>query len=78
MKRGIALLLIVGIVGALAFGCTNLTPRQERALTGGAIGTAAGAALGALGGDAAVGAAIGGATGLAAGALWRDIEGAFD
>ncbi len=79
MRRMVALLLIVGLVVSLtAAGCTGLTAQQERALSGGAIGSAAGAALGALAGDAAVGVAIGGATGLAAGALWRDIDRAFE
>lgn len=63
---------------ATGTGCSNLTPTQQRALTGGAIGTTAGAALSAIAGNAAVGAAIGGPTGAAAGALWRDIGSAFD
>jgi osmotically inducible lipoprotein OsmB len=40
-----------------AAGCANLTPTQQRAVTGGAIGTAAGATIGAMAGSAAVGAA---------------------
>jgi osmotically inducible lipoprotein OsmB len=58
-------------------GCSNLTPTQQRALSGGVIGTTAGAALGAIAGNAAVGAAIGGPTGAAAGALWHDIGSTF-
>jgi osmotically inducible lipoprotein OsmB len=50
-------------------GCANLTPRQQRALSGGAIGAAGGAAGGAIvGGSPAVGAALGGAVGAATGA----------
>jgi len=46
MKRlGIGLLLAV--LGSGGMGCANMTPRQQRALSGGAIG-AAGAATGAL------------------------------
>ena len=75
MKRLLALGLIVLILAVLsAAGCANLTPTQQRALTGGAVGTAAGAVIGAMAGSAAVGAALGGTTGLAAGALWQDVE----
>jgi hypothetical protein len=46
MKRlGIGLLLVV--LGGGVVGYANMTPRQQRALSGGAIG-AAGAATGAL------------------------------
>jgi osmotically inducible lipoprotein OsmB len=69
MKRlGIGLLLVV--LGGGVVGCANMTPRQQRALSGGAIGAAGGAAVGAIvGGSPAVGAAIGGAAGAATGAL---------
>ena len=73
MKRVLSLgvvLLWLGIAG-----CANMTPRQQRALSGGAIGAAGGAAVGAIvGGSPAIGAAVGGATGTAAGALWQDIN----
>jgi osmotically inducible lipoprotein OsmB len=75
VKRLLALGLVVVILTAFsAAGCANLTPTQQRALTGGAAGTAAGAVIGAMAGSAAVGAALGGTTGLAAGALWQDVE----
>jgi osmotically inducible lipoprotein OsmB len=68
MKRIVALLLVVAVFALV--GCANLTPRQQRALSGGAIGAAGGAALGAItGGSPALGAAIGGAAGAATGAL---------
>jgi osmotically inducible lipoprotein OsmB len=68
MNRALALIVVVTLM-AIA-GCANLTPRQQRALTGGAIGATGGAALGAItGGSPALGAAIGGAAGAAAGAL---------
>jgi osmotically inducible lipoprotein OsmB len=69
MKRlGIGLLLVV--LGGGGMGCANMTPRQQRALSGGAIGAAGGAAVGAIvGGSPAIGAAIGGAAGAATGAL---------
>ena len=69
MKRlGVGLLLVV--LGRGGMGCANMTPRQQRALSGGAIGAAGGAAVGAIvGGSPAIGAAIGGASGAATGAL---------
>jgi osmotically inducible lipoprotein OsmB len=68
MTRALALLVLVAMMATA--GCANMTPRQQRALSGGAIGAAGGAALGAVtGGSPALGAAIGGATGAAAGAL---------
>jgi osmotically inducible lipoprotein OsmB len=68
MRRVMAVLLGTVLMGAV--GCANLTPRQQRALSGGAIGAAGGVALGAItGGSPALGAAIGGAAGAATGAL---------
>ena len=73
MKRMSALLLGLVLVGVV--GCANMTPTQQRALSGGAIGAAGGAAVGAIvGGSPAIGAAVGGAAGGAAGALWNDIN----
>ena len=68
MTRIPALMCVVALLATT--GCANLTPRQQRALSGGAIGAAGGAALGAIvGGSPAVGAALGGAAGAATGAL---------
>src|SRR5438093_12980632 len=68
MKRALALIFVVLLL--VTAGCANMTPRQQRALSGGAIGAAGGAALGAItGGSPALGAAIGGAAGAATGAL---------
>jgi osmotically inducible lipoprotein OsmB len=73
MTRARALLLVV--VLSAAAGCANMTPTQQRALSGGAIGAAGGAAVGAIvGGSPALGAIVGGAAGTAAGALWEDIH----
>jgi osmotically inducible lipoprotein OsmB len=64
----LALIFVVALMATA--GCANMTPRQQRALSGGAIGAAGGAALGAIvGGSPAVGAALGGAAGAATGAL---------
>ena len=46
MKRGLTLGLILLWLGAS--GCANMSPRQQRALSGGAIGAAGGAAVGAI------------------------------
>ena len=68
MKHIVALTLVVAIFALV--GCANMTPTQQRALSGGAIGAAGGAALGAItGGSPALGAVVGGGVGAAAGAL---------
>jgi hypothetical protein len=56
-------------------GCANMTPQQQRALSGGAMGAAGGTPVGAnVGGSPALGAVVGGAAGTAVGALWEDIH----
>ena len=62
------------LIGAtLLGGCSNLNHRENRALTGGAIGAAGGAAIGAVtGGSAIYGGLLGGAAGAAVGALTAD------
>ncbi|MBI4611429.1 MAG: hypothetical protein HY726_20755 [Candidatus Rokubacteria bacterium] len=72
MKRVLSFGLIL-VLFATA-GCANMTPRQQRALSGGAIGAAGGAAFGAIAGSPTIGAAVGGVVGTAAGALWEDIN----
>jgi hypothetical protein len=73
MNRALALLVVVVLCATV--GCANMTPQQQRALSGGAIGAAGGAAVGAIvGGSPAIGAAVGGAAGAATGALWDDIN----
>src|SRR5919108_5979548 len=69
MKRALALIFVVALLATA--GCANMTPRQQRALSGGAIGAAGGAALGAItGGSPALGAVIGGAAGATSGYFW--------
>jgi hypothetical protein len=71
VKRLVSLALVLVAMA----GCANMTPRQQRALSGGAIGAAGGAAIGAIvGGSPLIGAVIGGAAGTAAGALWEDVQ----
>lgn len=72
MRRILALTL--GSILLVTVGCANMTPREQRTVSGGAIGAAGGALLGAIvGGSPAIGAGVGGAVGAAAGALWEDI-----
>jgi osmotically inducible lipoprotein OsmB len=67
--------LVIIVLSSATAGCANMTPQQQRTLSGGAIGAGAGAAIGAVvGGSPAVGAAVGGAVGAAAGALWKDVQ----
>ncbi|CAO3353022.1 hypothetical protein [Azospirillum melinis] len=66
-----AMALMIG--ATLLGGCSNLNHRENRALTGGAIGAAGGAAIGAVtGGSAVYGGLLGGAAGAAVGALTAD------
>lgn len=67
-------LAAVAVLALALSACSNLSDREQRALSGGAIGAAGGAVAGALLGNPAAGAAAGGAAGAAAGALInRDI-----
>ena len=66
MKRqrsGFAFAVVLLLASGFAAGCANMTPAQQRALSGGAIGAAAG--------NAGAGAAIGGAAGAAGGYLYE-------
>jgi osmotically inducible lipoprotein OsmB len=70
MKRAIAILSVLMLLCTFAFGCTNMSPTAQGAVSGGAIGAAGGAALTAIaGGNPVVGAAVGGGVGLLAGGL---------
>ena len=73
MKR----LLIILLIAALPMtGCAGMSARQQRALSGGAIGAAGGAAVGAVtGGSPAVGAGVGGAAGATTGYFWDRLFG---
>jgi hypothetical protein len=61
--RNIAILLTLTSLTA----CADLTPTQQRAMTGTGIGAAGGAVLGAIGGNAALGAVAGAGAGLIGG-----------
>ncbi|MGE5504425.1 MAG: hypothetical protein ACM31L_08380 [Actinomycetota bacterium] len=70
MKTRLAALVLLA---AALSGCADMNARQQRALSGGAMGAAGGAALGLLtGGSVLTGALIGGGAGTAIGALLPD------
>ena len=62
------ILLLAGTAVALS-ACADMTPTQQRALTGTAIGAGGGAVIGAIGGNAGLGAAAGAGAGLIGGLL---------
>jgi len=61
-KIAIALALLVPVAG-----CADLTPTQQRAMTGTGIGAAGGAVIGAMAGNAGMGALAGAGAGLIGG-----------
>lgn len=67
MKKFAIILVPVAALGLSA--CSGMNDREQRALSGGAIGAGGGAVVGALVGNPWAGAAIGGAAGAAVGAL---------
>ena len=73
MKRVVAPLLIVGMLGTA--GCSNMNSTEQRTLSGGAIGAGSGAVITAItGGCIWCGAAIGGAVGAGAGFVYDQIK----
>lgn len=75
-QNGVGHKLLIGFAAALALvamsACSNMNNQEQRALSGGALGAAAGGAVGLLTGSWVTGAVIGGAGGAAAGALTSD------
>jgi osmotically inducible lipoprotein OsmB len=60
----------------ITIGCSGMSPQQQRALSGGAIGAAGGAGVAAItGGSPVLGAAIGGGAGALLGAIIPDDDG---
>jgi hypothetical protein len=75
MSRAMSKWIALGVlVLGLTTGCAGMSTRQQRALSGGAIGAAGGAVVGAMAGSPATGALVGGAVGTATGAMWDDIK----
>ena len=61
--------LVLATFALPVIACADMTPTQQRALTGTAIGAGGGAVIGAIGGNAALGAGIGAGAGLLGGLL---------
>jgi len=59
----------VVVSALLVAGCADMSPTQQRAVTGTGIGAAGGAVIGAIAGNAGAGAAIGAGAGLVGGLL---------
>jgi Glycine-zipper domain len=72
MKRVIAIAVAASLP---LIGCSNMTPGQQRALSGTAIGAGGGAIIGAIAGNAGLGAGIGAAAGLAGGLIYNQAKG---
>ena len=71
----IAKLIVVPVLVLILSACAGMSSREQRMLSGGAIGAGAGAAIGAVtGGSPAVGAAVGGAAGVVGGVLVDEHE----
>ena len=68
MKNLVIVLVLVLILGMA--GCAGMSDTQQRTLSGGAIGTGAGAVVGAIAGHTLWGAAIGVVAGTAGGYLY--------
>jgi hypothetical protein len=62
-------LVLLAAVALPAAACADMTPTQQRALTGTAAGAGVGAIAGAIGGNAGLGAAAGAGAGLLGGLL---------
>jgi hypothetical protein len=61
--------LLLAAIAVLLVACADMTPTQQRALTGTAAGAGVGAVFGAIGGNAGLGAAAGAGAGLLGGLL---------
>lgn len=62
-------IVALALTGLIAVGCSNMNDTQQRAVSGGAIGAAAGAGIGLLTGHTVAGALIGAAAGTAGGLI---------
>jgi osmotically inducible lipoprotein OsmB len=71
MKKTKLLILIISLT---VFGCAGMSNAEQRTLSGGDIGTGAGAVVGAIAGHTVWGAAIGAVSGAAGGFLYDKYE----
>jgi len=70
MKR----FLLVAALAVPVVGCSDMSPTQQRALSGTAIGAGGGAVIGAIAGNAGMGALIGAGAGLAGGLIYDQVK----
>jgi len=71
-------LLLIAAVALPVAACADMTPTQQRAVTGTAAGAGIGAIAGAIGGNAGLGAAAGAGAGLVGGLLFDQSRQAQD
>lgn len=75
MKRMISTLAVVALLAALLSGCAGLSTREQRILSGGAIGAGAGLGISAItGGHLLTGTAIGAAAGAIGGLIFDESQ----
>lgn len=70
--------LIPVIAMASLVGCSNMSPSEQRVLSGAAIGTVGGAAIGSISGNAGAGALIGAGAGALGGAIYDSSQRGYD
>ena len=67
--------IAIGLVMLLPVaGCANLSPTEQRAMTGAGIGAAGGAVIGAMAGNAGLGAIAGAGAGLIGGLVVDQVK----
>ncbi len=75
MKRNLNRVVAALALTLMLSGCAGMNYREQRMLSGGAIGAAGGAVIGAAaGGSPAAGAAIGGAAGVVGGLIVDEMD----
>lgn len=62
------------ILCLLVSGCANMSPTEQRVLSGGAMGAAGGSLIGLAAGSPAIGAAVGGGAGLLGGFVYDQYQ----
>jgi osmotically inducible lipoprotein OsmB len=67
--------LVLAVLLILVFGCSGMSSRQQRVLSGGAIGAGTGAAVSIItGGSVGTGAAVGAAAGAVGGFIYDESQ----
>ena len=73
--RTLTLIITLMLIASLVFGCSGLSTREQRVLSGGAIGAGAGAATSLItGGSLGWGAAIGAGGGALGGFIYDEMK----